>query len=278
MNGNMMTEKIAKQEQEIANLPHKPTIILFLNRKGGTGKSTSSANIAAALGLKGYKVLAIDIDSQGDLSKHLLPVELFDNCNSMTEALVSGDMASCIYESTAKNVDIVPGNKTLRIQEKDLKNNEYGVFRLKDIYDKLDTSKYDFVIIDPSPKQSILSSSALLIADTLIIPVESYLSTDPLPDLVEEIEFVQTKFNPTLDLGYVLLTKYEPRTKNGRMLATLRETPIFKDRVLETTIPKNTTLTECPAANTTIFDYSPNCTGAEAYMAATEEILKKLRL
>jgi chromosome partitioning protein len=272
----MMTTN--KTEQLPSNVPTKPTIMLFLNRKGGAGKSTSSSNIAAALGVKGKKVLAIDIDSQGDLSKHLLPREKHEKCNSMTEALISGDMEHCVHESTAENVDIIPANKTLRIQEKDLKNNEFGIFRLRDVFRKMDISKYDVVIIDPSPKQSILSTSAMLIADLLIIPVESYLSVDPLPDLVEEVEYIKTNHNPNLDLGYVLFTKYEPRTKNGKMVSTVRDIPIFKNRVLKTTIPKNTTLTECPAANTTIFYYSPTSTSAEAYMAATEELIEKLGL
>lgn len=256
-----------------------PIKITVLNRKGGACKTTTAANVAASLGILGKKVLVFDLDPQGDLSKHLFPKELLEtDYNHISKGFTAGDLSICIYKSTAENVDVIPSSRQeLRSTEKDLDTNKMGIFIFPSLFRQLDVSKYDYIIFDPAPSESVLSTGALGVSNTLLIPVESYLSTDPLPELIEEIEIVRnTGLNPGLDNGYIVLSNYEPKTRIGKLLAELKETDVFKGRVFDTAIPKNTTLKECPAANKTAYYLNPDCAGAEAFMNLSKEIIATL--
>lgn len=254
----------------------RPIIITALNRKGGPGKTTTVANLAASLGVLGKKVLAIDLDPQSDLTSHLFPNELLEpDFNHIVVGFDNEDLSLCIYESTAENVDVIPARKKeLKLFEKLLSVNDKGIHVLPKLFNKLDLSKYDYVFFDSAPGENSLSTSALMLSHTVIIPVEGYLSTKPLEELLEQFALLrEINLNANLDDGYVLLCKYEPRTRQGKFLTGIEETDEFSDRVFKTTIPKNVTLGECPAANKTAYYLNPDCIGAEAYMKLAKELI-----
>jgi len=244
------------------------------HRRGGVGKTITALNLSAALGIKGKKVLTVDTDAQGNLTRCMLPWEMQDNCKTLIDAFKSESLEGCIYSSTAENVDIIPSHENLavidRIFEDVIVDKEY---KLQDLLDTSELDWYDYIIVDSPPGRGLISTNALVASDTLLIPVESFFSVDGLLPLLKDVAQIQKRANPDLDVGYFLITLYDPRTKVGKSVGKIRDK--FGERVLGTEIPRNITLSECTAANQAIYTYEPNCRGAKAYMELADELLEK---
>lgn len=248
--------------------------VTVINRKGGACKTTTAVNIAAALGLKGYKVLAIDLDPQADLTAYLLPNDLSE-FKTLTDGFDKQDLSICVYPSTAENVDVIPADEKLDRIDNQLRQDELGILQLSDLFGKLDSSKYDYVILDSAPERTRLSSGALVLSDTLIMPIESYASYKKIATMFKEFKRIKETVNPKLHFGHILITVAEPQTNFFKELETIKEHEAIKGMVLETVIPKNITFKECMPANKSIFSHNPHSSGAEAYMKVTEELIKK---
>lgn len=245
-----------------------------VNRKGGTGKTITATNISAALGLLEYKVLAIDCDEQADMTKCLLPMENWEDYKSLVDAFVSKTLQGCIYKSTAKNVDIVPGHEYLFQTERDLGHVMNDMeYQLADLIRDSNVDEYNFIILDCSNKKNYLSTNALVAADTLIIPIDSYFATDAFVKLSEEIAAVQKRANPDLRPGHILITRHEPQSREGKGVLQVKDE--LNERVLDTIIPKNVALSGATNNNQAIFTYEPESAGAEAYMTAAKELVQK---
>lgn len=249
------------------------SIIAVANQKGGVGKTTTTVNLAASIAKRGYKVLIVDIDPQGNATSGLgiekSAIE-YDVYNVLIDEI---PIASAIKKTTSKNLDIVPATINLAGAETELISMMARETRLKGAIDDLGDT-YDFVFIDCPPSLGQLSINAFTASQSILIPVQSeYYAMEGLSQLLNTVRLVQKHFNKDLGVEGVLLTMLDARTNLGAdVVQQVRE--YFGDRVYKTIIPRITKLAEAPSYGQAITEYAPNSRGAKVYDDLAKEVLK----
>ena len=249
-------------------------IIVIANQKGGVGKTTTSINLAAALGQLGKKTLLVDLDSQGNASSacglshdHATPT-IYD--------LLLGevDASQCNKRAAEDGFDIIPSNRDLMAAEIQLLELEERELILKKALDGI-TSLYDFIVIDSPPSMNILTLNALSFAESLIIPVQcEYYALEGMTGMLESIYQIKDSVNPKLDLLGVVRTMYDSRNSLAvEVSAQLKK--YFHDKLFWTFIPRNVRLAEAPSHGMSALKYDPNCSGSKAYLSLAKEVAKK---
>ncbi|MGC8766812.1 MAG: ParA family protein [Brevinematia bacterium] len=246
--------------------------IVVANQKGGVGKTTTVINISHYISMQGYKVLAVDIDPQGNLGSGL-GIELSQTRKGSYEAMINQeDPNDIIIQSKYENLFILPANLNLAGAQVELLNFEDKEFRLKNFISEL-KDYFDFIFIDTPPSLGILTINGLVAADTVLIPLQSeFFALEGLIQLLKTIKAVQKSLHPNLKMEGLLLTMYDIRTKLSKDVAE-QVKEFFKDKVYNTFIPRNVRLSEAPSHGKSIFDYDPTCPGAIAYQKVAEEII-----
>jgi len=249
-------------------------IIAFVNQKGGTGKTTSCVNIAAALALKGYKTLLIDLDGQANASISLgvNPLEIE---RSMYDVLLNHvELEDIVQPSSQDNLWLAPANTELANSDISLEGRQTRLKEMIQPYKK----KFDFLLIDCPPSLSLLTVNALSGSDGVIIPMLcDYLSLEGLKQLLLSIEKVKNGFNRRLTILGILPNKVDTRRNLTRETLELVRKE-FPKEVFKTEVPVCAALAEAPSFGKDIFSYIPWCTGAAAYKEVTSEILKRVNL
>lgn len=266
-------------------------IIAVINQKGGVGKTTTSANLGAALAVKGKKTLLIDLDAQSNLGAHL---GIGGHSDSLAEdsaaelATVEADQLPLpsIYDvlkgtkrldeviiHRSENLDIVPSSLLLSAADLELGGVVGRELILKRALKSVESS-YDAVVVDCPPALGLLSLNALAAVEKVVIPVQSeYLALHGVRQLLDTIDQVRSIYNPSLVVGGVLICLHDSRRRLARAVAdTIRA--YFGELVFNTVIRTNVALAEAPANGQSIFEYAPKSTGAEDYQSLAEEILK----
>lgn len=249
-------------------------IIAFSNQKGGVGKTTTCVNMSAYLASLGKKVLIVDMDPQGNattglgLTKSALK-------HSVYGVLVDEEPAGKVRIPTEiENLDILPSNIDLAGAEVEL---VYMKNREKILREALAAVRddYDYVTIDCPPSLGLLTINALAAADSAIIPIQSeYYALEGLSQLMNTIKLVVKHLNPALTVEGVALTMYDRRSLISRQIsAEIRK--FFGRKVFDTEIPRNVRVAEAPSHGVPIMLHDPNCAGAKAYLALTEEFLTR---
>ena len=249
-------------------------VITLLNQKGGTGKTTTAINVAAALSRRGLKCLLVDIDPQGNLSQSAGFDDLYETDVTTYEVLQGEDINRAIKTKRVKDAyDVLPTDIRLSAAEIELVNADRRNYLLKDALGKLKKS-YDFIIIDSPPALNILTLMALTAASEVIIPVQAqYLPLKGVAQLRDTVELVKSRFNPELEISGVLLTFYDERRNLDKdVLEALEQA--FAGKVFETKISTNTKLAEAPSYGKDVINYSINSKGSVQYRALAEEILR----
>ena len=259
-------------------------IIAIVNQKGGVGKTTTSINLSASLGMLGKKVLMIDLDPQGNATTGV-GVEKKGLSNSIYEVLtLKSDINSAIVKTKSVNLDVIPAYLNLagvemelielerKFRESNQKINR--VTRLKDELSKV-KDRYDFILIDCPPSLGILTTNALAAADSVLIPVQcEYFALEGIMQLINTIMLAQRKVNPNLDIEGVLLTMLSVNTNLGlEVISSIKE--FFKERVYDTIIPRLIKLAEAPSHGKTILDYDPKGKGTKAYLNLAREVIER---
>jgi len=240
-----------------------PTIAI-VNEKGGTGKTTTSVNLSAALGKLGRKVLLVDLDGQAASSRWLGVEE----DTRFAEALWRGDGLEPIPE-VVPGVWLAPGSGKLDSVAHDLRPTQGGQLR------KLLSAQngFDYILIDCPPSLgNRLIGNALLAASHAIVPVEtSILALDGLNILLTTLSDVRDGFDHQIELLGVLACRFDARTRLSRLiLAELNRA--LPGKVFRTVIRENVRVRECPGSGSSIFDFAPNSHAAEDYFALAHEI------
>ena len=249
-------------------------IIAIANQKGGVGKTTTSVNLAACLGVLEKKVLLVDSDPQANASSGL-GINI-DNIKFSTYQLLEHDcnILDAITSTSSPNVDIVPANIDLvavEIELVDVKNREY---MLKNALDQV-TDKYDYILIDCAPSLGLLTLNALTAADSLIIPIQcEYFALEGLAKLLNTVKSVQKIHNDRLDIEGLLLTMYDSRLRLSNQVVEEVQNH-FNDMVFETIIQRNVKLGEAPSFGESIINYDVSSKGASNYLSLAKEILSK---
>lgn len=255
-------------------------IIAFVNQKGGVGKTTSSINLAASLGLLGKKTLLIDLDPQGN-STTGVGVNKGENKASVYELFVGKtDIKDVVVKTGFKNLYIIPASINLagvdmELMEMSRQDSEFvAQLQLKKQLSKI-KDVFDFVILDCPPSLGLITTNALAAADSVIIPVQcEFFALEGIMQLLNSIMIAQKKLNPTLDIEGVLLTMLDNRTNLG--LEVVEEIKsYFKDKVYDTIIPRLVRLSEAPSHGKPIHAYDPKSRGTEAYINLAKEVIAK---
>lgn len=253
--------------------------IAVANHKGGVGKSTTVINLGAALARLGKKVLLIDTDAQGHTTLGL-NIKTKDK-QTIAEFLCDDDVTidDVIQNTYIKNLDIIPSDLSLAVSEVKLSTMPAKEFRLRNRLSNLDILGYDFVIFDCAPTFGTLPMNVFTTATSIILPIQlGYFSLEGVSNFVDTINFINKTMGPLIKhniaIEGILITFYDTRTKLAReVLTTVRE--LFKEKLFKSTIPQNIKLNEAQSNGKAIFDYDPECKGAEAYMNLAKEVLKR---
>ena len=259
-------------------------IIAIVNQKGGVGKTTTSINLAASLGVLNKKVLLVDLDPQGNATTGV-GIDKGGVRNSIYEVLVmKSTIEKAIIKTKSKNLYLVPAYLNLagvdmELIELEKKNRSEGkkfnrVLRLKDELSKI-RKKYDYILIDCPPSLGILTTNALAASDSVLIPVQcEYFALEGIMQLINTIMLAQKKVNPNLDIEGVLLTMLTTNTNLGlEVVESIKG--FFKERVYNTIIPRLIRLAEAPSHGKPILEYEPRSRGTLAYLNLAKEVIEK---
>lgn len=268
--------------------------IAITNFKGGVGKTTTALNLGAALNAAGKKILLIDNDPQGNLTAALgyTPGEQRNTLAKLLLVQIDSpeDLELYLFRTvvhTATGIDLIPANKRLadaaaRLQIMQL--SQYNAAGVSDtpcekMMDKLLDSfrrQYDYIIIDCGLKHELLTVNALAAADYCIVPVQAhFLASEGIPDVLELVKNVQSRFNPDLKIAGILLTMYQSRPQLCQsVLTSVAEIYGSSIRVFERPIEQTIKVAECPAAGMSILDYAPKNPAAESYRSLAQEVLR----
>lgn len=249
-------------------------IIAIANQKGGVGKTTTSVNLAASLGVLDKKVLLIDADPQANATSGLgIDVDSIEiGSYQLLEHTAKAE--DCIIPANAPNVSIVPAHIDLVAIEIELVDKEDREYMLKNAVSHL-KSEYDFILIDCAPSLGLLTLNALTAADSVIIPIQcEYFALEGLGKLLNTIKSVQKVHNAGLDIEGMLLTMYDSRLRLSNQVVEEVQKH-FSDMVFETIIQRNVKLGEAPSFGESIINYDVSSKGASNYLSLAREIIQK---
>lgn len=244
-------------------------VIALANQKGGVAKTTSTLNLGVALKELGYKVLAVDMDPQGNLtmSQGLSPDDVTP---SMYNVLVQGtDIEDVIYvreiDVAAANIDLAGADLALSSvigRERALSK---ALFRVRDLY--------DYILIDTPPSLGLLTINALTAADSVIVPVQcEYLSLRGLAQLERTLELVRENLNPNVHITGILPTMFDGRTIHANEAVELLRSN-FGDLVYDVVVKKTIKFAEAPVQGSSVLKYAPHSEAAETYRALAKEVV-----
>lgn len=249
----------------------KATVISIINNKGGTGKTTTAMNLAAALGRKKKNVLAIDLDSQCNLSsssgvsdpeKHIGHV-LLGECQ-LSDAI-----------TPVQSMALLPSTPNLLDYEYRVNSEPGREYILREALEQLN-GRFDYILIDCAPSLGTLAINSLVAADAYIVPMQAenfaYIGLDKI---LQTADKVRKRMNPGLDMAGIILVKHSPRTRFSQaVMDNLQNNVRLKDKLFSTYIRQDIALMESSAFGLSIYEYAPKSRGAEDYQSLAKQIIK----
>ena len=249
-------------------------IIAVANQKGGVGKTTTSINLSSCLSALGKKVLAIDMDPQGNMTSGL-GIDKDDVEYTVYDLILSqASIEEVICKEALENLDVLPTNIDLSAAEIELVGVENKEFIIRDAVNTV-RDNYDFIIIDCPPSLSMLTINAMTTADTVLVPIQcEYYALEGLSQLIYTIDLVKERLNPELRMEGIVFTMYDARTNLSLQVVENVKENLDKN-IYKTIIPRNIRLAEAPSHGLPINIYDPKSAGAESYMRLAKEVINK---
>ncbi|MCK9169527.1 MAG: AAA family ATPase [Treponema sp.] len=246
--------------------------LVFVNQKGGVGKTTSVINIGAYIALAGKKVLLVDFDSQGNMSSGVGVSKEKPTIYELISELARPEEA--VKHTSVDNLDAITASIDLSGAAIELVDQEGREFFLKKALAPF-RDKYDYILIDCPPSLGILTLNGLAAADGVLVPMQcEYFALEGITLLLQTVKKVQQGINPNLVIGGIFFTMYDSRTRLAQDVVTQVKS-YFKDVVFNTIIPRNVRLSEAPSRGLPICKYDPLCAGAVSYKRLAEEVIRR---
>lgn len=257
--------------------PASTRVIVIANQKGGVGKTTTAVNLAAGLAAGGLSVLVIDLDPQGNAST-ALGVEHQAGVPGTYEVLIDGEPIERHVQASpeAEGLWVLPATIDLAGAEIGLVDVAGRESRLLRAIDRLVTRhRIDYVFIDCPPSLGLLTLNALVAAQELLVPIQcEYYALEGVSQLLRTIDLVKGTMNDRLELSTIMLTMFDARTRLSAQVANEVRTH-FPTETLTTAIPRSVRVSEAPSYGQTVITYHRASAGAQAYLAAAEELARR---
>ena len=249
-------------------------IVAIANQKGGVGKTTTAINLASALALRGKPTLLVDLDPQGNSTLSFVERDQIDQ--TIYDAIADSNcpISDIVLPSSQDNLWVAPARIALAKLEARLVGELDAHFRLKDRLAAV-RDQYPYMVIDCPPTLGLLTVNALVAATHLLIPIQSsYFALEGTDDLLETIDKVRGRANPSLRILGVLITMHDKRTSLAKDIQ-VQIHKVFGTKVFKTVISKNVRLEESPAYRESIFSFAPDSKGATDYYSLCEEVMDR---
>ncbi|MDR1898677.1 MAG: ParA family protein [Treponema sp.] len=247
-------------------------IYVFVNQKGGVGKTTSALNIGAYLAEEGKSVLLVDFDSQANLSSGIGAAPLKPGVYELLSG--TAPVNETIRSTRIRNLHIIPASIDLSGAAVELIEQDDRDLFLKKALEPI-RGRYEYILIDCPPSLGVLTLNGMAAADTVLIPMQcEYFAMEGLTLLLQTIKRIQKNLNPPLDIGGIFFTMYDPRTRLAQDVVK-NVSAYFKNKVFTTIIPRNIRLSEAPSHGLPISVYDPQCSGARAYKSLSLELIQR---
>jgi chromosome partitioning protein len=247
-------------------------IYVFVNQKGGVGKTTSALNIGAYLAEEGKSVLLVDFDSQANLSSGVGAKPPKPGIYELLSG--AAPIEQTIRRTAIPGLQVIPASIDLSGAAVELIEQKERDFFLKKALAPV-KNRYDYILIDCPPSLGVLTLNGMAAADAVLIPMQcEYFAMEGLTLLLQTIKRIQKNLNPPLDIGGIFFTMYDPRTRLAQDVVK-QVSSYFKSRVFVTIIPRNIRLSEAPSHGQPISLYDPHCSGARAYRSLAREFIQR---
>lgn len=250
-------------------------IISFANQKGGVGKTTSCVNIAASLGVLGFKVLIIDLDPQGNATSGVGISK--KGLKATTKELLTGELPvdQIIQETPYKNLHVIPTNTALAGAEFELFDIDEPEFRIKKGLESV-KDNYDYILIDCPPSLGMLTINAFTASDGVIVPMQcEFYALEGLSQLMVTINRIKRMYNPELSITGILITMF-----NGRLLLSMQVIAEldkhYSDKIFRTKVSRNVKLTEAPSFGKPTYYHDKSSKGSKEYLEVAKELATRI--
>lgn len=249
-------------------------VIVVANQKGGVGKTTTAINLSACLAETGKKVLAIDMDPQGNMTSGLGVDKEATEKTAYELLLGEVKLEECLQKTVVDNLDLLASNINLAAAEIELIGEEEKEFILQRGLEAV-RDQYDYIIIDCPPSLNVLTINAMCAADTVLVPIQcEYYALEGLSQLIHTINLVQERLNPNLEIEGVVFTMYDARTNLSLQVVENVKSNLHQT-IYKTIIPRNVRLAEAPSYGMPITLYDSKSAGAESYRLLAEEVIHR---
>lgn len=247
--------------------------ILFLNQKGGVGKTTSAVNLGSALAQRGNKVLLIDLDAQGNLTS---ATSIDPRKPGMYEVMAQQcTIKDAVQQTPVTNLFAIASNINMAGLNIELVEQERREFFLSEALQGVEVD-WDYILADCPPSLGLVTVNAMVWAKKVIIPMQcEYFAMEGLNLLMRTVGNMKKSLNPDLDVLGILFTMYSKRTKLANEVVE-DISSYFQDLVFKTVIPRNIRIAEAPSHGLPINVYDASSSGAKAYKALAEEVVKRV--
>jgi chromosome partitioning protein len=243
-------------------------ILAIANQKGGSGKTTTAVSLAAALAERGRRVLLVDLDQQGNASTWLGHTDGGEDLLNVFLGMKA--LASTVRESGVENLSIIPTSRIFAKADLALVTDPDALFVLRREISRFDETAFDYMIFDCPPTLGIVTTNALVAADSVVVPTEpTSLSTTGVANLFETIARLRETHNPELDILGILLCRYDGRTRLTRDIEDKLLTA-YADLILPRSIRQNVRIAEAHAFRQPITTYDPTSAASADYRAVAE--------